>query len=71
MLRGWSDLRAKYACSIPDLAIAWILAQGGNITVLSGAVTMGQLAENAKAAEIRLSEADARAMRQAAEALDA
>jgi methylglyoxal reductase len=70
MLRGWSSLRARHTCSIPDLAIAWILAQGRNITVLSGAVTMDQLAENAKAADIRLTDADILAMRDAAEALD-
>jgi methylglyoxal reductase len=71
MLRGWSGLCAKYSCSIPDLAIAWILAQGDNITVLSGAVTIKQLAENAKAADIQLTDADIRAIRDAAEALDA
>ena len=71
MLRGWSGLCARYSCSIPDLAIAWILAQGDNITVLSGAVTIEQLAENAKAADITLATADVVAMREAAEALDA
>ncbi len=70
MMRGWAGLCGKYHCSIPDLAIAWILAQGDNINVLSGATTIDQLAENAKAADLELSDTDVRAMREAAEAID-
>lgn len=71
MIESWDGLRAKYSCSIPDLAIAWILAQGDNITVLSGSTTIDQLSENAKAADIVLSPEDSRTMREAAEAIDA
>jgi methylglyoxal reductase len=70
MIEGWAPLCEKYDCSIPNLAIAWILAQGNCVTVLSGATTTEQLAENVKAADIALASSDVRTMREAAERID-
>ena len=60
----------KYNCTIPTLALAWILAQGDYITILSGATTPEQVRENVKAADIRLEEKDIQLLRSMAEELE-
>lgn len=70
MLDSWNGLCRKYDCTVANLAIAWLLAQGENINVLSGATTKAQLAENAKAVSIALSEEDAAWMGKSAEEAD-
>jgi methylglyoxal reductase len=67
MLEKWKPLCEKYECSIANLGIAWILAQGENLNVLSGSTTPEELDENSKAMAIQLSEADVAYMRQLAE----
>jgi methylglyoxal reductase len=69
MLDAWAPLREKYGCESADLAIAWILAQDPNVTVLSGSMTPQELAANVKAVEIDLSAEDAAWMRSVAEGL--
>ncbi|MGI6110034.1 MAG: NADH-dependent methylglyoxal reductase [Eubacteriaceae bacterium] len=70
MLDQWKPLCDKYNCGIPTLALAWILAQGDYITILSGATSPDQIRENVKAADIELDPADVKLMRDMAEALD-
>ena len=70
MLDSWKPLCEKYHCSIPTLALAWILAQGDFITILSGSTTPDQVRENIGAVQIELSQEDAKWMREQAEALD-
>lgn len=70
MLESWGDLCKKYNCTVANLSIAWLLAQGGNINVLSGSTNKSQLEENAKAIGIALSKEDADRMRKDAENAD-
>ncbi len=67
MMNKWKPLCEKYHCSIANLAIAWILAQGDNINVLSGSTTKAELDENSKATDINLSEQDKNYIRKLAE----
>lgn len=70
MMDEWADLCKKYDCTIANLALAWVLAQGDFLTVLSGAVTSAQMAENVKSAGLVLDKEDVEKMRQMAEAID-
>ncbi|MGL5314345.1 MAG: NADH-dependent methylglyoxal reductase [Peptostreptococcaceae bacterium] len=69
MLEEWKPLCEKYSTTIPSLALAWIIAQGDFITVLSGATTPCQIQENVKAMELKLSKEDIEYMRKLAEKL--
>lgn len=66
----WKPLCEKYNCTIANLALAWILAQGDFINLLSGSTTVGQIAENVKSAEIELDPSDVADMRAMVEAID-
>lgn len=70
MLESWKPLCEKYQCTVPTLALAWILAQGDFFSILSGSTTPNQVHENVRAAEVELSKEDATWMRTQAEALD-
>ena len=67
MMNKWKPLCEKYNCSIANLAIAWVLAQGDNVNVLSGSTTKAELDENSKATDINLSEQDKNYIRKLAE----
>lgn len=69
MLEQWQPLCDKYQCSVPTLALAWILAQSEYISILSGATSPQQVKENVAAAEINLAAEDILLMRTMAEAL--
>lgn len=69
MLDQWQPLCEKYNCSMANLAIAWILAQGDNVNVLSGSTTPAELDENSKAMAIALTDEDQLFMRRLAEAI--
>ncbi len=69
MLDAWEPLRQKYDCASADLAIAWILAQNPNVTVLSGSMTPQELSENVRAMAIELDPDDVAWMRGYAEKL--
>lgn len=69
MMGAWKDLCKKYNCTVPNLAIAWILAQDSCINVLSGSTTIEQIEENIKAVDIALSQEDIQLMREMAEAI--
>jgi len=67
MMNAWKPLCEKYNCTIPILALAWILAQGDFISILNGASKVVQLEENVKAMNVKLSKEDASKMRDMAE----
>lgn len=69
MLDAWKPLCDKYNCSLANLAIAWVLAQGDNVNVLSGSTSPEELIENSKAMEINLDPNDVAMMRTMAEKL--
>lgn len=58
MLDTWQPLCQKYGCSIPTLALAWVLAQGKFISLLSGCTDPVQVRENVTALEVTLSDED-------------
>lgn len=70
MLDKWNPLCEKYHCTIPNLALAWVMEQADFVTLLSGATSVEQVKENVKACEIGLTKADLEIMRGWAEALD-
>ncbi|AEB07590.1 aldo/keto reductase [Coriobacterium glomerans PW2] len=69
MLDAWKPLCEKYDCSVPTLALAWVLAQGDFISILSGSTSPDQVRENVLAADIMLEPSDVAWMRERAEAL--
>lgn len=60
----------KYDCAVADLAMAWVLAQGDKVILLSGATTEEQIRKNTRADELELDAEDVAAIREMAEALD-
>lgn len=70
MLKRWKPLQDKYDCSIATMALAWILAQGDFISILSGATSVEQVQENIKAADIKLEEKDVQLLREMVEELE-
>ena len=70
VMEQWKPLCEKYDCTIANLALAWILAQGDFINLLSGSTTVAQIAENVKSSDIELDPSDVAAMRDMVEAID-
>lgn len=70
MMDRWKPLCEKYNCTIANLALGWILAQGDFLNLLSGATTVGQIEENVKSAELGLELEDIAYMRELAENID-
>ncbi|MGD1819101.1 MAG: NADH-dependent methylglyoxal reductase [Pleomorphochaeta sp.] len=70
MLDAWAPFCKKYDTTIPALALAWVMNQGNNITLLSGATTPEQVVMNAYAADIKLTDEDKELMRDMALALE-
>ena len=66
----WMPLCEKYNCTIANLALAWILAQGEFINLLSGSTTVDQIKENVKSTELELDPADVAMMRDMVEEID-
>lgn len=66
----WKPLCEKYNCTIANLSLAWILAQGDFINLLSGSTTVDQIKENAKSADLELDPKDVALMRDMVEAID-
>lgn len=67
MMDEWTPLCQKYDCNIANLALAWILAQGDFINLLSGANTVDQIKQNIKSTEIILEKEDIKIMREMAD----
>jgi aryl-alcohol dehydrogenase-like predicted oxidoreductase len=53
-------MAADYRCTLANLAVAWTLAQPGVTAAIVGARNAAQARENAAAASVKLTEADAR-----------
>lgn len=70
MMAKWKPLCEKYDCTIANLALGWILAQGEFLNLLSGSTTVKQIEENVKSAELILEQDDVIMMREMAEALE-
>ncbi len=70
MTESWGRLCDKYQCTIPSLALAWVLAQGDCVTILSGACAEKEIRENVRAAELELEKEDIQWMREMAENLE-
>lgn len=70
MMDKWKPLCEKYNCTIANLALAWILAQGDFLNILSGATTVEEIKENIKSAELVLEKEDIELMRKMAEEID-
>ena len=66
----WKPLCEKYNCTIANLALGWILAQGEFINLLSGSTTVDQIKENVKSTELELDPADVAMMRDMVEEID-
>lgn len=66
----WKPLCEKYNCTIANLALAWILAQGEFINLLSGSTTVDQIKENVKSTELEMDLADVAMMRDMVEEID-
>lgn len=66
----WKPLCEKYHCTIANLSLGWILAQGDFLNLLSGSTTVEQVRENAKSAELELEPADVSMMRDMVEEID-
>jgi methylglyoxal reductase len=69
MLEGWSDLPAKYNCSLSQLVIAWTMAQEGITFVLCGARKEAHVRDNVRAADLEIEADDIRRIRNDVEAL--
>lgn len=69
LLAGWSDLTAKYDCSLAQLVIAWTAAQPGVTHVLCGARRVEQILDNAAAGDLVLEAADVQRIRNDVERL--
>lgn len=69
MMDKWQPLCEKYRCSIPTLALAWIMGQNDKITLLTGATSVEQVHENIKAANLNIDADDLTYMRDLAEQL--
>ena len=69
-LDGLKPFTEKYACTVADICMAWILAQDEKVILLSGSTSEEQIRQNVRALEISLSAEDAREIREMAEALD-
>lgn len=70
MLEAWKPLTEKYDCSMPALCLAWVMNQGDEVNLLTGATSPKEVEMNAPAAGILLSDEDNRRMREMAEELD-
>ena len=70
MMDQWKPLCEKYNCTIANLALGWILAQGEFLNLLSGSTTVAEIKENVKSAELELEADDVAYMRELAESID-
>jgi aryl-alcohol dehydrogenase-like predicted oxidoreductase len=69
LLTGWKDLTDRHQCTLAQLVLAWTLAQPGITHALAGARNEAQVRDNARAAELTLTDKDLQRMRSDLEAL--
>jgi len=62
-------MATRKGCSVPQLALAWVLAQGEDVMPIPGMKTRAHLNDNLGALEVRLSAAEAQQLRELVDAL--
>jgi aryl-alcohol dehydrogenase-like predicted oxidoreductase len=62
LVAALEDLAAKKGATPSQIALAWVLAQGEDITVIPGTKTLSRVAENAGAMQVVLSPAEVAAL---------
>jgi aryl-alcohol dehydrogenase-like predicted oxidoreductase len=63
LVAGISAIAARKGCSLPQLAIAWVLAQGPDVTPIPGMKTRAHLNDNLGALAVALSGAEEQELR--------
>jgi aryl-alcohol dehydrogenase-like predicted oxidoreductase len=63
LVHALAAIAARKGCSLPQLAIAWVLAQGADVTPIPGMKTRAHLNENLGALEVVLSAAEEQELR--------
>jgi aryl-alcohol dehydrogenase-like predicted oxidoreductase len=58
LVRELAELAAAHRISLGQLALAWLLAQGPDVVPIPGTRNPARIAENAAAAQVRLTDAD-------------
>jgi aryl-alcohol dehydrogenase-like predicted oxidoreductase len=66
IIRRLEEIAAAKKCSLSQLALSWLLAQGGDIVPITGTKRRKYLEENLKALQVTLSEEDLAQIDQAA-----
>jgi methylglyoxal reductase len=64
LLAGWNTLTDQYQCTLAQLVLAWTAAQPGVTHVLAGGRDAQQVADNAKAGDLKLAPADLKRIRE-------
>ena len=57
LLEAYGSVADEVGCSMAELAIAWVLAQGKHIVAIPGTVNLDHLAENLRGGEVELDRA--------------
>lgn len=65
-----AGLCVKYECTVAELAMAWVLAQSENLTILTGTANREHLRENTRALSLKLEKTDLELMREMARGLE-
>lgn len=55
-LHAARDIAAALGCGVPELALAWVLAQGEHVVAIPGTTSIGHLEQNFRALRVELSE---------------
>ncbi len=63
LVHALAAIAARKGCSLPQLAIAWVLAQGADVTPIPGMKTRAHLNDNLGALEVLLSAAEEQELR--------
>ncbi|MGC1457868.1 MAG: aldo/keto reductase [Steroidobacteraceae bacterium] len=63
LVQALAAIAARKGCSLPQLAIAWVLAQGAGVTPIPGMKTRAHLNDNLGALEVVLSAAEEQELR--------
>jgi aryl-alcohol dehydrogenase-like predicted oxidoreductase len=63
LVHALTAIATRKGCSLPQLALAWVLAQGADVTPIPGMKTRAHLADNLAALDVVLSGAEEQEMR--------
>ncbi len=69
LVSALAAMAARKGCSLPQLAIAWVLAQGADVTPIPGMKTRTHLNDNLGALQVALSGAEEQELRRLVDAL--